>query len=61
MACFGNEPTLAGRKLKAKKNSTFFKGKIELEACNKETSNTITFKKKKKDKAEKYCTNEGTN
>ena len=34
------------------KNSTFF------EAWEKETSNTIT--KKKNEKAEKYCTNEGT-
>ena len=37
------------------KNSTF------LEAWGKETSNTITLKKRKKEKAEKYCTNEGTN
>jgi len=35
------------------KNSTF------LEAWEKETSNTITLKKK--EKAVKYCTNEGTN
>ena len=37
-------------------NSTF------LEAWEKETSNTITLKKKKKgkEKSEKYCTNEGT-
>ena len=41
-------PTLGGQKPKGGKNSTFFKGKIELEACNKETSNTITFKKKKR-------------
>ena len=37
------------------KNSTF------LEAWEKETSNTITLKKIKKGKTEKYCTNEGTN
>ena len=39
------------------KNSTF------LEAWEKETSNTITFKKRKKEneKAEKYYTNEGKN
>ena len=37
------------------KNSTF------LEAWEKETSNKITLKKKEKEKAEKYCTNEGTN
>ena len=38
------------------KNSTF------LEAWGKVTSNTVTFKKKrKKEKAEKYYTNEGSN
>ena len=37
------------------KNSTF------LEAWVKENSNTINFLKRKKEKAEKYCTNEGTN
>ena len=37
------------------KNSTF------LEAWGKETSNTITLKKRKKEKAEKYYTNEGSN
>ena len=36
------------------KDSTF------LEAWEKVTSNTVTFKKKK-EKAKKYCTNEGTN
>jgi len=36
------------------KNSTFF------EAWEKETSDTVTLKKKK-EKAKKYCTNEGTN
>ena len=37
------------------KNSTF------PEAWEKETSNTISKKKKKNEKAEKYYTNEGTN
>ena len=36
-------------------NSTFLK------AWEKETSNTVTKKERKKEKAEKYCTNEGTN
>ena len=33
---------------------------FNLEAWEKETTNTISLKKKK-EKAEKYCTNEGTN
>ena len=54
-------PTIEGKKQKERKNSTFFKEKNStfLEAWEKETSNTISFFLKK-EKAEKYCTNEGT-
>ena len=51
-------PTLRElKKPKGRKNSTF------LEAWEKETSNTITLKKKKKgkEKSEKYYINKGTN
>ena len=37
------------------------KKEVNLEAWQKETSNTITFFKKNKEKAEKYYINEGTN
>ena len=45
-------PTLGGRK--PKKNKEF-----NLEAWEKETSNTIRLKNNNNEKAEKYCTNEG--
>ena len=56
-------PILGGQKPKGRKNSNFFKGKNStfLEAWEKETSNTVTKKGRKKEKAEIYCTNEGTN
>ena len=44
---------LYGAEIKRKKE-------FNLEAWEKETSNTISFKKNN-EKAEKYCTNEGTN
>ena len=48
---------------KRKKESNLLQGKNStfLEAWVKENSNTINFLKRKKEKAEKYCTNEGTN
>ena len=46
-------PTLGGQKPKGRKN-------FNLEAWEKETSNTISLKKNN-EKAEKYYTNEGTN
>ena len=45
-------PILGGQKPKGKEE-------FNLEARERETSNTISLKKK--EKAEKYCTNEGTN
>ena len=47
-------PTLGGQKTKGRKE-------FNLEGWEKETSNTITFFKKNKEKAEKYYINEGTN
>ena len=37
------------------------KKEFDLETREKETSSTISKKKRKKENAEKYCTNEGTN
>ena len=55
------EPTLGGQKPKGRKKE-FLQGKNStfLEAWEKETSNTVSLKKKK-EKAEKYYTNKGTN
>ena len=46
-------PTLGGQKPKLRKNSTLKPGKRRPQ--------TQYIKKKKNEKAEKYCTNEGTN
>jgi len=52
-------PTLGGAETKRKKEFNLLQGKnsTSLEAWEKETSNTISLKKKKKkETAEKYCT-----
>ena len=58
-----NWTNLMRAKTKRKKEFNLLQGKNStfLEAWEKETSNKITLKKKEKEKAEKYCTNEGTN
>ena len=44
---------------KLRRAETKRKKEFNLEARKRETSNTISLKKKKKEKAEQYCTNEG--
>ena len=44
-----------------RKAETKRKKEFNLEAWEKEISNTISFKKNNNEKAEKYYTNEGTN
>ena len=55
-------PTLGGKKPKGRKNSTFFKERIQLFLKpGKRRPQTQHLKKKRKEKAENCCTNEGTN
>ena len=55
-------PILGGQKPKGRKNSTFFKERIQLSLKpGKRRTQTLNLKKKRKEKAEKYCTNKGTN
>ena len=54
-------PTLGGQKPKERKNSTFFKERIQLSlSLGKEDFKHNKLKKYNR-KTEKYCTNEGTN
>ena len=47
--------------MKRQINTTKMKKELNLEAWEKEISNTISLKKRKKEKVKKYYTNEGTN
>jgi len=50
-------PTLGGQKPKGRKNSNFFKERIQLSLKPGKKHNNL----KKNEKADKYCTNEGAN
>ena len=54
-------PTLGGQKPKGRKNSTFFKERIQLSLKPGKGDFKHNNLKKKNEKAEKYYTNEGTN
>ena len=55
-------PILGGKTPKGRKNSIFFKERIQLSLKpGKRRPETQKLKKKRKEKAEKYCTNKGTN
>ena len=53
-------PALGGQKLKGRKNSTFFKERIQLSLSLGKEDFKHKFKQNN-EKAEKYSTNEGTN
>ena len=54
-------PTLGGQKPKGRKNSTFFKKRTQLSLKPGKGDLKNNNLKKNNEKAEKYCTNEGTN
>ena len=54
-------PTLGGKKPKGRKNSTFFKERIQLSLKPGKGDLKHNNLKNNNEKAEKYCTNEGTN
>ena len=53
--------TLGGQKPKGRKNSTFFKERIQLSLKPGKGDLKHNNLKNNNEKAEKYCTNEGTN
>ena len=53
-------PTLGGQKPKGRKNSTFFKERIQLSLKPGKGDLKHNNLKNNNEKAEKYCTNEGT-
>ena len=54
-------PTLGGQKPKGRKNSTFFKERIQLSLKPQTRRPQTQVKKNNNEKAEKYYTNAGTN
>ena len=54
-------PTLGGQKPKERKNSTFFKERNQLSLKPEKKRPQTQYLRKNNEKAEKYCTNEGTN